>query len=280
VIQLKRAGSAWRVPDPAKRGWARATSPESDLTGTLRMALDILPQPDDSTCGPTCLAAVYAFFGDHVPIQQLIDEVTWLPNRGTLAVLLGQHALERGYGATLFTYNLDVFDPSWFREGVDIATKLRERAALREDAALKWRINAYLEFLSMGGQLRYEELNPPLVYSILQAERPILTGLSATYLYGCAREIDDEEGRLHYDDVKGDATGHFVVLYGFHEGSREVLVADPLRENPLVGDQHYSVGIDRLLGAIMLGVTTYDGNLLVLDPPADRATSNEGEAAP
>jgi hypothetical protein len=277
VTDLKRPASVWRAPE-SKRGWARAISPETDLTGAMRLALEILPQPDDSTCGPTCLAAVYAFYGDKVSIEQLVDEVTWLPNRGTLAVLLGQHALERGYGATLFTYNLDVFDPSWFRNGVDIGAKLQERAKEREDPALKWRINAYLEFLSMGGVLRYEEMNAPLVHGLLQSGHPILTGLSATYLYGCARELDDGEGRLFYDDVKGDATGHFVVLYGFHEGSREVLVADPLRENPLVGDHHYSVGVDRLLGAILLGVTTYDGNLLVLDPPAGRPKS-EGETA-
>jgi hypothetical protein len=35
------------------------------------------------------------------------------------------------------------------------------------------------------------------------------------------------------------------------------------------------VGIHRLLGAIMLGVLTYDGNLLVLDPPGGRGASED-----
>jgi hypothetical protein len=126
----------------------------------------------------------------------------------------------------------------------------------------------------MGGVLRYQELSPELIQSILGSGRPILTGLSATYLYGCARE-SEIDGHLRYDDVRGEATGHFVVLYGYHASTHEVLVADPLRENPLVGDQHYSVGVHRLLGAIMLGVMTYDGNLLVLHPPAE---SSEGDA--
>lgn len=43
--------------------------------------------------------------------------------------------------------------------------------------------------------------------------------------------------------------------------------------NPLAGhDQHYAVGIDRLLGAIVLGVPTYDGNLLLLEPPGAAAS--------
>ena len=240
--------------------------PGTEPPAAARLALEILPQPDDVTCGPTCLQAVYGFYGDRMPIQQVVDEVAPLPSRGTLAVLLAHHALRRGYGATLITYNLDVFDPSWFREGVDLAAKLEEQARLKDDARLRWRTDAYVTFLELGGELRYEELSPGLIHAVLDGGRPILTGLSATYLYGCAREVDDG-GLLRYDDLRGEATGHFVVLYGYHGPTGEVLVADPLRENPLVGDQHYSVGIHRLLGAILLGVLTYDGNLLVLEPP-------------
>jgi len=245
----------------------------------MRLAFDILPQPDDVTCGPTCLQAVYGYYGDEIPIEEMIEQVAPLPNRGTLAVLLAQHALERGYRATLYTYNLDIFDPSWFREGVDLAERLRLQATLKEGVRLQWTTEAYLRFLEQGGVLRFEELSPALLHEILGSGRPILTGLSATYLYGCAREIDDGV-QLHYDDLRGVAAGHFVVLYGFHEQTQEVLVADPLRENPLVGDQHYSVGIHRLIGAIMLGVLTYDGNLLVLDPPERADKGPEASEGP
>lgn len=246
--------------------------------GPLKLALDILPQPDDVTCGPTCLQAVYGFYGDVVPIEQVISEVTPLPSRGTLAVLLGLHALQRGYRATLYTYNLEVFDPSWFRGDVDLAQKLRAQAEIKKHPRLRWTTDAYLRFLDYGGVLTYQELSPELIHGILKGGRPILTGLSATYLYGCAREVDEED-RIEYDDLRGESAGHFVVLYGYHTLTREVLIADPLRENPLVGDQHYSVGIHRLLGAIMLGVLTYDGNLLVLDPPPAKGASDETRSA-
>lgn len=230
--------------------------------------LDILPQPDDVTCGPTCLHAVYGFYGDRLSIRQVIDEVVALDTRGTLGVLLGCHALERGYAATLHTYNLEIFDPTWFTGDVDLADRVRQRAAARPSPRLRFAAGAYLRFLELGGRIEYDPLTPELIAGLLARGAPVLTGLSATYLYNCAREVD-EDGHLRYDDIAGDPTGHFVVLYGFHPATQEVLVADPLHGNPLGGDHHYAVGIQRLLGAILLGVVTYDGNLLVLEPGGD-----------
>jgi hypothetical protein len=239
-----------------------------------RLSLDILPQPDDTTCGPTCLHAVYRFWGDDLAIDRIIREVRPQQEPGTLAVLLAQHALERGYRATLWVYNLDVFDPTWFRRGVDLKAKLREQMAVKANERLHFVTHEYLRYLDLGGELRYEELNPELLRRLLAQGRPLLAGLSATYLYGCAREAEDQAGRVTYDDVGGTSAGHFVLLYGYHPESREVLVADPLRENPAFGDQHYSVGAHRLVGAIMLGVLSFDGNLLLLEPADGRAPAD------
>jgi len=73
-------------------------------------------QPSETSCGPTCLQAVYAYYGDHLPLARLIDEIPSLETGGTLGVLLGLHALRRGYRATLYSSNLDVLDPTWFQE--------------------------------------------------------------------------------------------------------------------------------------------------------------------
>jgi len=230
-----------------------------------RLKLEILPQPDDSTCGPTCLQAVYRYYGDAVPLRSLIDQVSLLETGGTLAVQLACHALKRGYAATIYTYNLTVFDPSWFDDDViDIPQRLEAQARAKPDRKLRAATRAYLEFLSLGGRLRYEELRPRLIRKHLDRGRPLLTGLSATYLYRCSREVGDTE--LAYDDVKGSPTGHFVVLHGYGKDRRRVLVADPYLDNPRFGSHSYTVSMDRLIGAILLGVLTFDANLLVLEP--------------
>ena len=77
--------------------------------------LEIQSQPNDSSCGPTCLAAVYRYWNDPVDLRLLISEVGQLVSGGTLAVQLGCHALQRDYKAVITTYNLQVFDPTWFQ---------------------------------------------------------------------------------------------------------------------------------------------------------------------
>jgi hypothetical protein len=229
----------------------------------------ILPQPDDTTCGPTCLHAVYRFWGDEMELDRVIREVVPLETQGTLAVLLACHALKRGYRATIYTYNLHVFDPSWFSEkGVDLAERLRAQARVKRDRKLRFATEAYLEFLSLGGRIRFRELTLDLVREYLKRGRPILTGLSATYLYDSPRERESPEdgGRMIYDDIRGHPQGHFVVLSAYDTETREVVVADPLGDNPRFGGQYYRVGIQRVLGAILLGILTYDANFLVIEP--------------
>jgi hypothetical protein len=228
------------------------------------LELTVQAQADNTTCGPTCLEAVYRYFGYGVELRRLVSDVVALPGGGTLAVWLACDALRRGFAAEIYTYNLNLFDPTWFSADVDIERKLVEQRRHKRDNKLGSATDGYLEFLKLGGTLEFRELNAKLIRRILRQELPILTGLSATYLYDCAREINDE-----YDDVRGQPSGHFVVVRGYDRERREVSVADPLLNNPKFATQYYNVRIDRLIGAILLGIVTYDANLLVIYPNQD-----------
>lgn len=234
------------------------------MSDTTRLQLDMLPQPDDSTCGPTCLHAVYRYYGDHVPLQQVIDETRMIDTGGTLAVLLGCHALRRGYSATIFTYNLSVFDPTWFElEPEFLRRKLTLQAEVKNDPRLRAATEGYLEFLRLGGWFQFEDLTSRLIRQHLTASKPMLTGLSATYLYRCSREFGPED---NYDDIRGVPMGHFIVICGYDKHTRRVLIADPLADNPAFKEPLYEVPMARLVTAILLGVLTYDANLLVIEP--------------
>lgn len=234
----------------------------------VRLQLDILAQPDDTTCGPTTLHAVYRYFGDFIPLDQVIREVPSLETGGTLAVLLACHALRRGYQACIYTYNLQLFDPTWFtRPNVDITEKLTQQMAVKADRKLKVAARAYQEFLRLGGTLKFQDLNGALVRKHLQEGTPILAGLSATYLYGSARECGP---RMDFDDIRGEPSGHFVVLCGYDRAHKQVLVADPLLPNPVAPTNQYAVSMDRLLCSILLGILTFDDNLLVINPGAGK----------
>jgi len=229
-------------------------------------AFEIHRQPDDTTCGPTCLHAVYRHFGDDVDLGDLVEQVPKIEGGGTLGVLLATHALSRGYRATIVTWNLQIFDPTWFAPG---AAPLRERLVLRawakDDAKLRHATRAYVDFLDQGGKVEFRDIEPALLRRFLRRDVPILTGLSSSFLYREARERPTDG---QPDDVAGDPVGHFVVLTGYRREEREVLVSDPLHPNPLAKVHTYPVKMKRLIGAIYLGVLTYDANLIAIEPPA------------
>lgn len=229
------------------------------------MDIKILPQPNDVTCGPTSLHAVYAHLGLNVPLQQLISEIESLEEGGTLGVFLGIDALKRGFKATIYSYNLKIFDPSW--SGLKMP-ELRERLCALHKAKhapkLKKAIEAYIRFIDLGGTIATADLRASMFEKFFKKGTPVLCGLSATYLYRCKREYTDENDRSVSDDIKGDPCGHFVVLYGLDE-KKNFLVADPDCTNPLCKGPYYKVDKFRLIHSILLGVMTYDGNVLVVE---------------
>jgi hypothetical protein len=226
---------------------------------------DIKAQPDEVTCGPTCLQAVYSFYGDQIPLKEVTRHVKQLKNGGTLAVMLGNHALKRGYKAHIYTYNLNVFDPTWFEHGSSKIIGFLEEQMKFKHTRRKLLVasTAYIKFLESGGEVHYSELDARLIKSFLKRGIPILTGLSATYLYGTAREIPQFD---IYDSIKGEPAGHFVVITGYDEDKNCVYVADPMEPNPLGKGQVYKVDFVRLINSIMLGIITYDANLLIIEP--------------
>jgi len=226
------------------------------------------PQPDDVTCGPACLHGLYRHYGDEVPLADVVADIHTLDKGGTLDVFLANHALKRGYEATILTYNLELFDPTWFALPNDeIRARLAAQAKVKPWRRLQAATRGYKEFLRLGGKLVLRDLEPALLRKYVE-RGPVITGLSATYLYRAVREVP--ETNLD-DDIRGEPVGHFVVLTGYRRATREILIADPLEGNPLTRSRYYAVRVQRLIGAILLGVMTYDANLLVIEPRDGRA---------
>ncbi|PWJ59707.1 MULTISPECIES: peptidase-C39 like family protein [unclassified Fibrobacter] len=229
------------------------------------MDIKILPQPDDVTCGPTSLHAVYAHLGLNLSLQQLISEIEFLEEGGTLGVFLGIDALKRGFKVTIYSYNLKIFDPSWSGLKMpELRAKLVQLHKAKHAPKLKKAIEAYIRFIDLGGTVATADLRASMFEKYFKKNVPVLCGLSATYLYGCKREYTNENNRSVFDDIIGDPCGHFVVLYGLDE-KKQFLVADPDCANPLCGGPYYKVDKFRLIHSILLGVMTYDGNVLVVE---------------
>jgi hypothetical protein len=161
-----------------------------------------------------------------------------------------------------------MFDPTWFR-GVrpDLRQKLEQQAVAKSKTKrkLQFATKAYLEYLELGGRVDMRDMSPALLAELMADGTPVLTGLSSTWLYGGPRETATDNPQD--DDVGGVPQGHFVVLCGWQEATRHVRIADPYRPNPFAPEPVYSVDVDRLIASILLGIVTYDANLIVLRPP-------------
>lgn len=234
------------------------------------MDLEIQTQPDDESCGPTCLHAIYTFYGLELPLAGVIKEVDRSLSGGTLSPMLGKHAIQNGFNASIYVYNLNIFDPSWFKndraDNELLINKLNTQLVHKNDPHTTMETNAFIEFLSLGGQVLSHTLDASLLKKYFAKQLPILTGLSATNLYGSPRELFTTEGKSVYDDIRGTPCGHFVVLCGYDKQKRNVVIADPHAENPLFHNNYYKVSINRLINSILLGLLTYDGNLLIIEP--------------
>lgn len=229
------------------------------------MNIKILPQPDDVTCGPTSLHAVYEHLGYKIPLKKLISEIEFLEGGGTLGVFLGIDALKRGFKATIHSYNLKIFDPTWCKLKMpELREKLLKLRGAKHAPKLRKAIEAYVRFIDLGGTVVLTDLRASMFQKYFKKDVPVLCGLSATYLYQCMREFTNEKDESVFDDIHGDPCGHFVVAYGLDE-KNQFLVADPDCTNPLHKNPYYKVDKFRFLHSILLGVMTYDGNVLVIE---------------
>ena len=48
-----------------------------------QLELTVRPQTDNTTCGPTCLEAIYRYYDHTVDLGEIVEEVVSLPGGGS-----------------------------------------------------------------------------------------------------------------------------------------------------------------------------------------------------
>ncbi|MBA2649546.1 MAG: C39 family peptidase [Legionella sp.] len=234
--------------------------------------IEINTQPDDETCGPTCLHAIYRYYGLNISLEEVAKTVKRSLSGGTLAPYLGSHAIEHGFTASILINNMDIFDPAWFEHSeasVNLSAKLEEQLKYKKDPGIQQSSLAYQEFLAVGGIIKFKFISIELLKEYFSYNLPIITALSSTYLYNSSREVFENKVS-RFDDIRGRPVGHFVIIAGYDEVHNHIVVVDPHRENPISRNNYYRVSVHRLINAILMGMVTYDANLLIIQPKTVR----------
>ena len=225
--------------------------------------IQILPQPTETTCGPTCLSAIYKFLRKPTQLKETISEVRYLDTGGTMGEALGINALENKLSVTIYTHNLHVFDPTWFKlTRENLIKKLKKQCKAHKTLKIKKSSKLYIDYLKLGGRVKFAHLTPQFLHQLLIDKGPVIVGLSSTYLYMCERERNDDN---EYDDINGSPQGHFVILAGMVKNGTRVEIYDPLDDNPISKTNNYSVDITLFINSILIGAITYDANIVVIE---------------
>jgi hypothetical protein len=230
-------------------------------TEAMQPEVRVSKQPDDESCGITCLQAIYHHYGVEATLEQLKERIEHWQTGGTVSVNLARNALSMGFAAEIYTYNVKIFDPTWKALSPrELEKKLRLRQRKIRSKKQKKVIGFYLDFLRKGGSLRFDDLDEDLFDRLFADRKPVICGLSATYLYQGMRETADNQE----NDIVGQPVGHFVVVSAWDRAARIVTISDPLRKNPFSETGIYRLPFTRFSNAVMLGILTYDENLLVI----------------
>lgn len=131
--------------------------------------LTIHTQPDDETCGPTSLHAIYRYYGLNLDLSEVIKNVERSLSGGTLAPMLGKHALLHGFQVIIYINNLNIFDPTWFdfeqgRACHDLLKiKLHAQMRYKRTKGILQASQAYLDYLELGGEVHFRTLSVQLL---------------------------------------------------------------------------------------------------------------------
>ena len=155
------------------------------------MDIKILQQPDDVTCGPTSLQAVYNHLGYKISLKQLISEIEFLEDGGTLGVFLGIDALKRGFKVTLHSYNLTLLDPTWSELSMpELKAKLELLHKAKHAPKLRKAIEAYIRFIDLGGTVAFSDLRAAMFEKYFKKGVPVPAGFRPpTCTAACASSL-------------------------------------------------------------------------------------------
>ncbi len=230
------------------------------------LAVPPMVQPDEVSCGPTCLAAVLRFHGLADASPEEVRRVTPRnPDGGALAPFLGLAAMRLGARARCHPFATRVFDPTWRKlSAAECLRRLVQRTEALPEGRLRRVHEAWRTFLEEGGEVALGELRPSELVQALDAGRPLICGLSITWLYQEPRERPEDNTD---DDIHGSPVGHFVVVNGYGGSGQSFFVIDPWPEPPFDrSDGVYRVSQRRLTQAILLGDATHDAVILEVFP--------------
>ncbi|MCD6476840.1 MAG: C39 family peptidase [Candidatus Aenigmarchaeota archaeon] len=214
-------------------------------------------------CGPICLKQVMEYF-DNVKyeVKSIIKETKSKYMNNDWIFLLAIAAMKRGFKAKVITLSTEIFDPSWSElDNKKLVKKFKKRLEyLKSKKNKDYYIRAFniaplekaIEFIEKGGNLVFSPIYEELIEYFIKNKIPVIVTVNENIFYGIKRLYNEE-----YDDIRGNANGHMVVISGFDK--KNFIITDPER----LSDRKKGI-IKRNKKFMLNCILTFSPNLLII----------------
>ncbi|MFH1582442.1 MAG: cysteine peptidase family C39 domain-containing protein [bacterium] len=200
----------------------------------MKIKLPIKKQKKKSLhCCVVCLQMVMEYFGEKVPMEELLKQIKVYKNIGTWIADEGKIALKYGFKTFFCYHNSYILDKDTENLSEKDITKLKKylkdikRKKYKEPGFKKREIKKDIEYIQLGGKFSTKVPNLDLIDGFLKKKVPVIVTLNTNSLRG----------------QPDKRSGHCVVIIG-KEGNNYI-VNDPRPEYP----KPYKLNKDKLLHA-------------------------------
>ncbi len=172
---------------------------------------------------------------------------------GTWSPYIGIYAMKLGYNVEIFTYDVSLFDPTWFNlSNKSLIKKLKIAIKKIKDKDKKFGVRGYIDFLREGGKLTFKIPTKKILIKFLKKKIPPMAFVNSTAYYKRKRKDFKAGKRSEF----GEVGGHCIVISGYKNG--KFIVTDP---NYFKGGI-YEVPEDKLI----FTWSNWGGELVVVKP--------------
>lgn len=212
-------------------------------------------KPDEETCGAVSIVNVLKNFGVEASLQSVLEKLGVTAEDKTHAPQLAICLSQLGMDTAVISNSPFVTPPDW--RGLSsnqVTPRLEQRVKLlKEEQASPSTTEAsgevaflknsefLLRYLQSGGKLEVAPITQNLVDRFLDQGYLLIAGCTDSELWGKLKVPHS----LEFDDIRGRAGGHFVVVFG-KDNDGKYLISDP-----------YPTGISES------GNYSIDGNILI-----------------
>jgi hypothetical protein len=209
----------------------------------------IFQESDSYTCGPCCLAMVYAFKKKKISLKDILNDFHH-PEKGkpTYVSQLGRHLNSNDIKTKILVSSSKLLSPAWknySRE--ELITTLKEWLILHPKADLFQDVLQILFYLQEGGSVEPVSYTVQTIKDMLDRNSMVILCVDDHWIWGHRFTFDKTKTKKVIDDLEGEVGGHFVLVTKYIGNTFHVLDPFPTHIEGRHGE--YDIDVNDLLNA-------------------------------